>query len=179
MVLFMKRDLGLGSTAIGLIFAGGGVGALIGALLAERVAKRLGTGWTLIAGQFGFGVTGLLVPLAVLIPSVALPLVAAAEFLQWLTLLIYFINAMSLRQTIAPDAMLGRINATFTFVARGAAPIGSLLGGVLEELIGLPMTLVVGGIGMFCAVFWLMLSPLAAREGKRNSLPVMDPLPAE
>ena len=99
-----------------------------------------------------------------MIPAVALPLVVAAEFLQWLALLIYSINAISLRQTIAPEALLGRVNATFTFVSRGAMPIGSLLGGILGELIGLPMTLVVGEIGMFCAVFWLACSPLRHRE---------------
>jgi MFS family permease len=159
-VIYMNRELNLGSTSIGFVFAAGGVGALIGSLLAERVALRFGTGWTLIGAQFGFGATGLLVPLAIFIPSVALPLVVAAEFLQWLTLLVYAVNAVSLRQTITPDAFLGRVNATFTFVARGMMPIGSLAGGVLGEVIGLPMTLVVGEIGMFLAVIWLIASPL-------------------
>lgn len=165
-ILFMERELGLGATAIGLVFASGGVGALIGSLLAARIAARFGTGPTLIGSQFGFGVTGLLVPLAVLIPSVGLPLVVAAEFLQWLMLLIYAINAVSLRQRIAPDAYLGRVNATFTFVARGVVPLGSLVGGVLGGVIGLPMTLVVGEIGMFLAVGWLIASPLAAAGGR-------------
>lgn len=163
-VLFMKRELGLGSTAIGLVFAAGGVGALIGSLAAGRCAARFGTGWTLIGAQFGFGATGLLVPLAVLLPAVDLPLVVAAEFLQWLTLLVYVVNAVSLRQTITPDAFLGRVNATFKFVAGGMVPVGSLIGGILGELIGLPLTLVVGEIGMFLAVLWLALSPLARRS---------------
>src|SRR5829696_1980852 len=137
-IIFMERELGLGATSIGLVFAAGGVGALIGSILAGRLAKRYGTGWTLVGAQFGFGVTGLLVPLAMLVPLVALSLVVAAEFLQWLMLLIYAVNAVSLRQRIAPDAYLGRINATFTFLARGMAPLGSLAGGVLGGVIGLP-----------------------------------------
>jgi predicted MFS family arabinose efflux permease len=179
-ILFMKRDLGLGSTAIGLILAAGGIGALIGSLGAERAARRYGTGWTLIGAQFGFGATGLLVPLAVWMPSIALPLVVAAEFLQWLTLLVYVVNAVSLRQTIAPDAMQSRINATFTFVARGMMPVGSLLGGALGEVIGLPMTLVVGEIGMFFAVVWLAVSPLARypRDGGRG-IATMEPAAAD
>jgi MFS family permease len=164
-VVYMSRELDLGSTSIGFVFAAGGVGALIGSLLAERVAQRFGTGWTIIGAQFGFGATGMLVPLAVLVPSVALPLVVAAEFLQWLTLLVYAVNAVSLRQRITPDAFMGRVNATFTFVARGMMPIGSLLGGALGGWIGLPMTLVVGEIGMFLAVVWLVLSPLRASTG--------------
>ena len=168
-VLFMLRDLGLGSTAIGLVFGAGGVGALIGSLFAERLAARFGTGRTIIGAQLGFGVTGLLVPVAVLVPSIALPMVVAAELLQWLTLLVFYINAISLRQTITPDSYLGRVNATFTFVARGMIPIGSLVGGVLGGVIGLPMTLVVGEIGMFLAVFWLLASPL------RENIPVTSP----
>ena len=159
-IIFMERELGLGATSIGLVFAAGGVGALIGSILAGRLASRFGTGLTLVGSQFGFGVTGLLVPLAMLVPSVALPLVVAAEFLQWLMLLIFAINAVSLRQRITPDAFLGRVNATFTFVARGMAPIGSLVGGILGGVIGLPMTLVVGEIGMFLAVGFLVMSPL-------------------
>ncbi len=62
-VLFMARNLGLGATAIGLVFATGGVGALIGATTADRVARRFGQGWALIGGQFGFGATGLLADL--------------------------------------------------------------------------------------------------------------------
>jgi len=170
-VLFMLRDLDLSSTAIGLVFGVGGVGALIGSLFAERLATRFGTGWTIIGAQLGFGVTGLLVPIAVLVPSVALPLVVAAEFLQWLTLLVFYINAISLRQTFTPDAYLGRVNATFTFIARGMIPIGSLVGGVLGGVIGLPMTLVVGEIGMFLAVIWLVASPL------RDNRPVVTSQP--
>lgn len=163
-ILFMERELGLGATSIGLVFASGGVGALIGSIFAERLAKRFGTGWTLVGAQLGFGVTGLLVPVAVLVPSVGLPLVVAAEFLQWLTLLVYAVNAISLRQRITPDALLGRVNATFTFVARGVIPLGSLAGGVLGGVIGLPMTLVVGEIGMFLAVGLLLVSPLVANR---------------
>jgi hypothetical protein len=95
-----------------------------------------------------------------LIPPAALPLVVAAEFLQWLMLLIFAINAVSLRQRITPDAFLGRVNATFTFAARGVVPIGSLVGGILGGVIGLPMTLVAGEIGMFLAVGFLLMSPL-------------------
>jgi MFS family permease len=163
-VLYMVEDLDLGSTAIGLVFATGGAGAFIGAVVAGRVAGRLGTGWTLIAAQFGFGVTGLLVPLAVLVPRVALPLVVASEFLQWLTLLVYIVNATSLRQRLTDHRIQGRVNATFATAAWGMQPLGSLLGGWLGSTIGLPWTLVVGEAGMFVAFAWLLASPLRRRQ---------------
>lgn len=172
-VLFMERELGLSATAIGFVFAAGGVGALIGAVFAGRLANRVGVGPAIILGQLGFGVTGLLVPIAVLVPSVALPMVVAAEFLQWLTLLIYIVNAVSLRQTITPDELQGRVNATFLFATRGVVPLGSLVGGALGGFIGLPWTLVVGEIGMFLAVVVLFWSPLRTMR----SAPRLDPLP--
>jgi MFS family permease len=175
-VVFMVRELGLGSTAIGIVFATGGLGALVGAVLAGPIVRRFGAGATLIAGQIGFGATGLLVPLALLVPRFALPLVVAAEFFQWLFLLIYAVNAISVRQCLSPDAMLGRVNATFVFLAKGMQPIGSVVGGLLGGLIGLPLTLVVGEIGMLFAVLWLIFSPL--RKGEVDTIPTTMAEPA-
>jgi MFS family permease len=159
-VLYMAEELGLGSSTIGIVFATGGAGAFVGSVIAERVVQRFGMGWTLIGSQFAFGVTGLFVPLAVLFPDYALPCVITSEFLQWLSLLVYLVNAMSLRQRLTPDHIQGRVNAVFTTVARGAQPIGSLLGGWLGSRIGLPWTLVVGEAGMFVAFAWLLAAPL-------------------
>jgi MFS family permease len=164
-VAFMVRELGLSDFEVGLVFATGGVGALVGSVLAGTCVNHWGTGPTLIGAQLGFGLTGLLVPLAVLLPAVALPLVVAAEFLQWLTLLIYAVNSVSLRQRLATDEMQGRLHATFAVVTRGVQPVGSILGGVIASFIGLSLTLVVSEIGMLLAVFVLLRSPLRHNSG--------------
>ncbi len=164
-VAFMVRELGLSDFQIGLVFATGGVGALIGSIVAGKCADRWGTGRTLIAGQLGFGLTGLLVPLAVLVPRVALPLVVAAEFLQWLTLLVYAVNAVSLRQRVTSDEMQGRLHATFAVLTRGFQPFGSILGGVVASFIGLSLTLVVSEIGLMLGVLFLIASPLRHNAG--------------
>jgi MFS family permease len=164
-VAFMVRELGLTDFQIGLVFATGGVGALIGAVVAGRCADRWGTGRTLIAGQLGFGLSGLLVPVAVLVPEFDLPLVLAAEFLQWLTLLIYAVNAVSLRQQITSDELQGRLHATFAVLTRGFQPIGSLLGGLVASVIGLSLTLVVSEIGLMLGVLFLIASPLRHNAG--------------
>jgi MFS family permease len=159
-VLYMTRDLGLGPVGVGLVFATGGLGALTGALVASPTARRLGPGPALIWAQVVFGLTGLLVPLAVLVPEIALPMVVGSEFAQWLGLTAYYVTNVSVRQSITPDRLLGRVNATVRFLAGGALPIGSVLGGALGGLIGLPMTLVVAQFGLLLAVVWLLLSPL-------------------
>jgi MFS family permease len=163
-VLYMKRDLGLSATEIGFVFAIGGVGAFIGSLLAGPVAKRLGQGRAMIASQLAFGITGLVIPLAVLLPSIALEMVIFAEFAQWLALLIYFVNAMSLRQAITPDPLRGRVNATFRIATGGMWPIGALLGGAMGGLIGLPQTLALTELILVFPVAWLLMSPLRRNE---------------
>ena len=177
-VLYLIRELDLSSTQVGLVFAVGGVGALIGSLAATPLQQRFGSGATLIWSQFAFGATGMLVPAAMLAPAIALPLVVGAEFLQWLALLIYSINAISLRQQRSSDVIQGRVHATFVFVARGLQPLGSVAGGVLGAVIGLPLTLVVGELGMFGAFFLLLVSPVrnAVMTTGENAVPVVPAL---
>jgi MFS family permease len=161
-VLYMTRDLGLTPAGVGLVFATGGVGALAGALVAEPAARRFGPGPAMVWGQLLFGLTGLAVPLAVLVPRVALPMIVASEFAQWMTVTVYYVTALSVRQAITTDRLQGRVNATMRFFGGSALPIGSLLGGALGGLIGLPLTLVVAEFGMLLAFLWLLLSPVRA-----------------
>jgi MFS family permease len=174
-VLYLTRDLGLSAGVIGLIIELGGIGALVGSTLAGPLARRIGQGPAMIWGQLLFGLTGLLIPMAVLIPRYALPLVAASEFSQWLALLLYVVNAVSVRQTVTPDRLLGRVNATMRFLRSGVLPVGSLLGGVLGGIIGVPWTLVVGEFGMLIAVALLLWSPL--RQLRAAEFPVEEPEP--
>ena len=159
-VLYMTRDLGLGAVGVGLVLATGGVGSLAGALVAGPVTRRLGVGRALIVAQIGFGLTGLLVPLAVLVPSVALVMIVGSEIGQWMAVTVYYIDAVSVRQAITPDRLQGRVNATIRFFAGGLLPLGALAGGALGGVIGLPLTLVVAELGTLFGVVWLVLSPV-------------------
>jgi hypothetical protein len=73
---------------------------------------------------------------------------------------IFYINQTSLRQAVTPDHLLGRMNASYRFLTMGMIPIGSLLGGVLGQTIGLRGTLVVGVLGTLLPILWLIFSPL-------------------
>ena len=159
-VLYLTRTLGLGPGAVGLVFAFGGVGALLGSLLAGRIRARWGIGATLVSSLALFGVFGLTIPLAVVFPRYALPLILFAEFMQWVVVVIFDINAMSLRQAITPDRLLGRVNGTMRFVVWGIRPVGSLIGGYLGGRLGLPATLAVGGLAMLVSFVPLLFSPI-------------------
>ena len=159
-VLYMKRDLGITDFQVGLVFAAGGVGALMGTLLTPALNRRFGVGLVMVTGNLLFGVTGLLIPVAVLVPDHALPLVIAAEFLQYLAELPFFLNALTLLQMQSPDAMRGRVMSTRKFFTWGVQPFGSLLGGILGGLITVPWTLAVGEFGLLAVGIWLLTNPI-------------------
>jgi len=76
--------------------------------------------------------------------------------------MIFNINVVSLRQTITPDRLLGRMNASMRFLVWGTLPFGALLGGGLGQAIGLRTTLFVGAVGSVLAVLWVLFSPVRA-----------------
>jgi len=159
-VFYMTRDLGLGPVAVGLVFATGGVGSLAGALVAGPVARRYGPGPAMVGAILLFGLSGMAVPLAVLVPRVALPMIVGSEFAQWMLVVMYYVTAVSVRQALTPDRLRGRVNATMRFLARGAFPLGSLAGGGLGTVIGVPATLALAACGLALAFVWLVLSPV-------------------
>lgn len=153
--LYMLNTLDLSARGVGLVYAAGGVGALAGSVITTSMLKKLGTGSAIVWSATLFGVFGLTVPLAVLVPQYALPLVVFAEFAQWMMLVVFQIGEGSVRQAITPDHLLGRVAASDQVLTAGLQPVGALLGGVLGEIIGIQATLLVGVAGMFCAGAWV------------------------
>jgi MFS family permease len=116
----------------GLLFATIAAGSLIGALLADRIIRRLGNSRSLVLSILG-GVATVGVPALTTIPLV----IAAAFLIGGLTIALSNVVAVSLRQRITPDRILGRINSSYRLVAWGTRPLGAAAGGLLGELLGL------------------------------------------
>jgi MFS family permease len=161
LILYARRDLHLAPGAIGLIFAAGGVGALIGALSAPWLSRALGQGRSIFAATVWFSVHLLVVPIAS--GPHAAEILAANELLGGVAVMVFDVNAMTLAQLATPAEMLGRMGATMGFVTQGAKPLGALLGGVLGELMGLHGALWVAGAGGTLTVLWTWFSPLRDR----------------
>ncbi|HWV23821.1 MAG TPA: MFS transporter [Thermomicrobiales bacterium] len=159
-VLYMADDLGLSSTGIGLVFACGGAGALVGSMIAAPLAVRFGVGRSILVGAIVFGFGNLLVPLAILVPDHALPLVVASETIAWLSLQVFNINRFSLRQALTPDHLLGRVSSSTMTIIGGVQMVGSLLGGIIGQVFSVHVALVIGTIGMFMAAWWIWDSPV-------------------
>lgn len=159
-VLFMTNDLGLSSQGIGLVFASGGVGALVGTILAPIIAKKFGVGPSILMGAIGFGVANLPVPLAFYFPDIALPVVIFGETGAWLSLMVFNVNRFSLRQAMTPNHLRGRIAASSITLVSGASMIGSLLGGGIGELASVHAALYVSIVFQAAAALWVWKSPV-------------------
>jgi MFS family permease len=159
LVLFLSRDLGLTPLEMGLLFAVGGVSSFFGALLAEPITRRFGVGPTMIVSYGLYTCTTVLVPLAggpywLILLLVGLPQCFDAGYL------IYEVNETSLIQALSPARALGRVNASLRFVGWAAMLAGTLVGGLLGELIGLRTTMLVAAVLAMSSVLWLLLSPI-------------------
>jgi predicted MFS family arabinose efflux permease len=156
LLVFLERDMGLGSFGIGVVLSGMGCGALLGALMATRLSNRLGQSRVIR-----------LAPLITCPPTALMPLArpgwslcAAALGLAALSLggVVRVVAQSSLQQSLTPDRLLGRMNATARFVSWGGIPLGGLLGGASGTVFGVTATLWIGAIGMTASALPNLLS---------------------
>ncbi len=168
-LVFAYRQLHLSAATVGIIFAVGSIGGLIGALLAAWVARIVGLGRTLAIATAVGGLAILALPVALVVAPVAV--LTALGFLGGLTGPIYNISQVSLRQAITPDRVQGRMNATMRTIVWGTIPLGAFIGGILGTGIGLVQTIVIGGIVSVAAALWIFLGPVIRL--KEQPAPVM------
>jgi MFS family permease len=161
LVLYAATQLGMGAGLIGLVVASGSVGALAGAALAGRMQRRLGVGPSLVLAVAVECVSLLGVPLAGGTAGQAAAVLGLAFVGNGFGLGLSNVLAVSLRQAVTPDRLLGRMNASYRFVTYGAVPVGALLGGALGELLGLRAAVAVGAAGSLLAVGWALARPVA------------------
>jgi MFS family permease len=159
-VLYGTRSLGLNAAQIGLVFAAGSVGNLLGAVLAERTAARIGPGPAIIGGSALAALGLVLLPLAQGPTALVVPLLALGLFVDGLGTVVADVHMLSTQQAITPDRLQGRVNATTRFLTWGILPAGGLLGGGLGGTIGLRPTLAVGAGIYLLSMAWLLRAPL-------------------
>jgi MFS family permease len=129
-VLFVQEILELDGLGFGLLMAAGSVGGVLGSVLAPQVTAWLRSGRTLMVTIatpiVGFGVTAI----------TSNPFVVGAAFAVFtFTAIMWNVVTVSLRQTLIPDHLLGRVNSVYRFFGWGMMPIGTLLGGALVTLV--------------------------------------------
>lgn len=132
LVLFAQDILDLGSVGYGFLLTAGGIGGFFGSLLAGWLGARLGTGRALFLVMLLQGPAFAVVALSES-PIVAGAMMAVDGFVA----LAWNVLTFSLRQTLIPDRLLGRVTSVYRLVGVGGAAFGALIGGLLARGFGL------------------------------------------
>ncbi len=127
-VPFAVRHLGLSATGVGVVLAMYGVGMVIGALVATRVMRRLAFGTVVGLGPVTGFVAALVMALTVMVPVAWLA--DLSFFLLGAGPILWVISTTTLRQSVTPPRLLGRVSA-INIMSYGARPLGSALGAIV------------------------------------------------
>lgn len=157
---YVVRELGAAPIFPGLLTAAGGLSALLGAAIAERVIRRSGLGLTAGGALSIYGLIGLVLPLAHGPFVLVMSLLFASQLIGDVAVSIHLIAELSLRQMLVPHQLLGRVNASIQFLTLGVAPFGALLAGLIAEQFGVRLTLLLGVLGVTLAGLYLLFSPV-------------------
>jgi MFS family permease len=163
-VLYLVDTGGLDPAGIGLAFALGNSGFVVGALLARRISRRLGMGRTMQFGVALFGPSMLLFALAP--PELAGVTFGLMLFTHGLGIALHNVNQVTVRQVLTPDRLRARVTGVIRILGFGAIPLGTVLGGVIGELVGIRWSLIVSGIGLLGG----SLPYLVVRVGRLGSV---------
>jgi len=158
LLLYAVDELRLSAGELGIIFALGNIGVLVGALGGGRMAKAIGLGPTIISTAALSGVALIFPPLAP--RDDPFWFLVAGGIIGGFTSVAYNVNQVGLRQAITPDRMLGRMNATMRLIVWGTIPIGAVVGGFLGATLGLQVALWVSAIGAFAGFLPVLFSPV-------------------
>jgi MFS family permease len=149
----VARDrLGLGASGYGLLLTFVGVGGLAGALLLASLGRRMPRGRLLVASSLAFPVLLGLFALT-RAPALARPLLLGVGLLM----IINSALANGLLQSLAPEAMRGRLMSAYSLIVVGLAQVaGSFVAGAVARAAG-PQWAIGGG-----AVVMLVFAAFAA-----------------
>ncbi|WP_316205091.1 MULTISPECIES: MFS transporter [unclassified Bradyrhizobium] len=132
-VPYAVHRLGLSATGVGTVLSMFGSGMVLGALLATRIMRRLAFGIVIGLGPVAGFVAALLMALTTFVPS---PWLAGLSFfLLGAGPILWVISTTTLRQSVTPASLLGRVSA-INILSYGARPLGSLLGAIIGGTYG-------------------------------------------
>jgi predicted MFS family arabinose efflux permease len=156
-VPYALRHLGLSASTVGLTLAAYGGGMIIGATAAPQIMRVLAFGHVIVLGPL----TGLVAALA-MVATIGAPsavLAALSFFLFGVGPIVWVIATATLRQSVTPPALLGRVSA-INITAYGARPAGAALGAAVGGLYGAETGLVVATFGFLIQALIITTSPV-------------------
>src|SRR3990170_106634 len=140
--------MGLSEPGFGLLLVTIGVGSLVGSFVVGRAVDLFGRPGVLMLSTVVFS-GSLVIPALTAEPLI----VGAGFFIGGIAIMTWNVTNVSLRQSILPSHLMGRVHATHRFMANGAGFIGAVLAGVAGEALGLPAVFAIGAgivlLGLF------------------------------
>jgi MFS family permease len=172
LVIFAQEVLGVGPLLFAVIGAGGAIGSIVGGWFVPALSRRIGGGAVLTGAVAGLGLCALAIGTATSWPVVMVAFSLTAMFgIGW------NVVTVSLRQSVIPDHLLGRVNSVYRFLAWGSIPIGAALGGALVGVLD-------GPLGRTTALRWPWFASVAIHVAllvvvrRRLGTPALDALRA-
>jgi len=159
-VFYAIDVLHLTPAEMGVTIAVGGIGSLVGAVLAAPIARGLGVGRAILFTGLASGLSSFFIVFAHGALVTAMAFLMLAQFFGDSLAVASIVSATSLRQSVVPLALMGRVAAVFRAGAGAPAIAGALLGGVLAAHFGARAVLFVGSCGVSTGMLWGFFSPL-------------------
>jgi predicted MFS family arabinose efflux permease len=168
-VPYAIHDLGLDASGVGVTLALYGVGMILGALLAPRVVRALPFGQAILLGPYFSVLAAVTMALTLFWPFGWLA--ALSYFFFGAGPIIWTITSTTLRQTVTPRAMMGRVTSINIVASTGARPLGAALGGVVG--VSFPVS-----VSLWCVVLGFGLQAMIISASKIRTLKRLpEPLP--
>ncbi len=149
MPAFAAQVLHGGPYTLGILMTATGVGALSGALFLAARESVIGLGriitWASLT--FGIGLVGFSLSTSLWLACVALAVGSAG-------LMTTLAGSNTILQTVVEERLRGRVMSFYTMAFFGTVPIGSLIGGVVADRVGVPLTVRLSGIVCLVAATW-------------------------
>ncbi len=151
-LIYALRERDTGAGAYGIVLAAGGAGAVVGSIVTPKLTRRFGFGPVFLGAVIVDTTVLLLVPLAEGSIAVLVGIWMFAFALNGFGTGIANVVSYTLRQSLTPDHVLGRMSASMRLVLYAGIPIGALVGGILSATIGAQETLYVDVAGLILSI---------------------------
>jgi MFS family permease len=162
-VPYAATVLRLTASGIGTSLASFGVGMLIGATIAPGVIRRFTLGATIVIGPLVSVIAAGVMVATVWCPSAILA--SVAFFLFGAGPLIWTVSTVTLRQTITPASLLGRVSALYMTANTGIRPLGALCASLIGATYGPTACVIIAAAGFLVQLLTILLSPVPQLAG--------------
>ncbi|MCE9623352.1 MAG: MFS transporter [Actinomycetia bacterium] len=131
-VLFAFEELHIAERWFGPLVAIIGAGSLVAGIVGGKVVSKVGRRFAMLVA----GLAPVLTSLAIGLFPVAWWVIVMTT-IQALTITIWSIVAVTMRQQLVPDHLFGRVNSAYRWISTGVMPIGAFIGGLTAQWFGL------------------------------------------